>query len=117
MLFHKISLQSSVAVIILVTIPLATLSSAFVTVPSSDTRNSLANNIHINNIHHKIVLAASESDEEDDNNDESQLASNMRRALLASTLTAVTYNIATVGLPAYAARSNGYERVSPDYIL
>ena len=57
-------------------------------------------------------MAASQSDEEEDN-DESQLASNMRRALLASTLTAVTYNIATVGLPAYAARSSGYERVSP----
>jgi len=91
-------------------------STAFiVTVPSSISStktNLLANNIHINNIHHKIVLAASESDEEKDN-DESQLASNMRRALLASTLTAVTYNIATVGLPAYAARSNGYEKVSP----
>jgi len=96
-------------IILVLTIISATLSTAFITVNN----NLLTNNKHINNIHHKIALAASQSDEEEDNNDESQLASNMRRALLASTLTAVTYNIATVGLPAYAARSNGYERVSP----
>ena len=111
MLFHKISLQSSVAVIsfLVLTIISATLSTAFITVNN----NLLTNYKPINNIHHRIILTASESDEEKDNNDETQLASNMRRALLASTLTAVTYNIATVGLPAYAARSNGYEKVSP----
>ena len=127
MMFNNIvSLQSSVTIFLIITIP-ATLSTAFVTVSSSSFITPLlTNTIHIDGIHHENrrmkIVAASQSDEEDNDtskqvvekDDEPQLASNIRRALLASTLTAITYNIITIGIPALGRLNNpGYEKVSP----
>ncbi|KAL7526237.1 hypothetical protein ACHAXR_001388, partial [Thalassiosira sp. AJA248-18] len=48
-----------------------------------------------------------------DGQSSSSLASNVRRAFLASSLTAVTYNIFTLGSSALGPLPKGYERVSP----
>ena len=56
-----------------------------------------------------VVLSVSPPDEDGP----SSLASDVRRALLASSLAAVTYNVATLGAPALGTLPAGYERVSP----
>jgi len=59
----------------------------------------------------------SPQEEDDDSNsgegDQSSLESNVRRAFLASSLTAVTYNVFTLGASALSPMPKGYERLSP----
>jgi len=138
-LFHT---KCSLALVSFVGVALRSTTSAFA--PSSSCATLLSacgvsfSNPVRNGIHHRLqssstaILRASPSDEDDiDTTDDaiitnsngkekedassSSLGSDLRRAFLASSLTALTYNIVAIEMPSALGRlSNpGYERVSP----
>lgn len=85
---------------------------AFVPSPRTSTlTTSTSYEIH-NAIRHssKLIL----SDSPSDNDGTTSLASEARRALIASTAAALSYSVITLGAPAYALLKNPeYEKVSP----
>lgn len=90
--------------------------SAFV--PSSPTSRAISNHKAARRPSTSVISASPSGNDGTDegvatNSNDPSLASNVRRALLASSLAALSYNAVTLGATALGPLPAGYERVSP----